>query len=349
MFAFLLSVGILVTLAGGAAIGFGIPNNGFDLGNTLLIAGTTASGAGLVLIGLAACVRELRRISDGLPARIGARPARPLDASAEPQAAASPRAAPSARSPYPEVPAEAQPREPWPLEPRMPAHAPAPMEERSAERARGNVFPIARPDHPLVDEPEAVPLAPSRGPAAPLGRTPAPPGEPPYEPKFGPADILARLSGQGRAAAKGEAARPLPVSERPPPERPATEPPPAPPPANERPRGPLFDTVWPSAGKPPGRAGGPDTIPRVSRPEPAPEPQPEPRERYEPPMGGEPREMAPPRPPVETRAVSILKSGVIDGMAYTLYTDGSIEAQLPQGTMRFASIDDLRAHLESQG
>ena len=43
----------------------------------------------------------------------------------------------------------------------------------------------------------------------------------------------------------------------------------------------------------------------------------------------------------------ILKSGVIDGMAYTLYIDGSIEAQLPQGLIRFASIDELRAHLEN--
>jgi hypothetical protein len=36
-------------------------------------------------------------------------------------------------------------------------------------------------------------------------------------------------------------------------------------------------------------------------------------------------------------------------MAYTLYTDGSIEAQLPQGIVRFASIDELRAHLERNG
>ena len=46
------------------------------------------------------------------------------------------------------------------------------------------------------------------------------------------------------------------------------------------------------------------------------------------------------------RPVAILKSGVIDGMAYTLYADGSIEAELPQGTVRFASVDALRSHLE---
>ena len=38
----------------------------------------------------------------------------------------------------------------------------------------------------------------------------------------------------------------------------------------------------------------------------------------------------------------IFKSGVIDGMAYTLYTDGSIEAELAEGTVKFASIDELR-------
>jgi len=48
----------------------------------------------------------------------------------------------------------------------------------------------------------------------------------------------------------------------------------------------------------------------------------------------------------ERRPVSILKSGVIDGMTYTLYTDGSIEAELPSGTLRFASIEELRLHLE---
>ncbi len=346
MFAFLLSVGILTTIAGVAALGFGIPNNGFDLGNTLIIAGTTAGGAGLVLVGLAACVRELRRISDALAARGGVRAPRGVEATAEPPAAAPARAAATSRIPYPPMPApEAQPREAWTVEPRAGAAAPetAPMDEHSVERPRPNVFPLARPEPPAIEEPEFVPLAASRGPAAPLGRTPAPPSEPPYEPKFGPADILARLSGQGRGTAKTEPARPLPMSERPP-ERPAAEPAPA----RERPRGPMFDTVWPSGGKPPGRSAGPDTIPRVSKPEPAPEPSVEPRERFEPPLS-EPREMPPPRPAAEARSVSILKSGVIDGMAYTLYTDGSIEAQLPKGTMRFASIDELRTHLESNG
>jgi hypothetical protein len=53
-----------------------------------------------------------------------------------------------------------------------------------------------------------------------------------------------------------------------------------------------------------------------------------------------------PSPTPPERSVAILKSGVVDGMAYTLYADGSIEAQLPQGTVRFGSIAELRAHIE---
>ena len=47
-------------------------------------------------------------------------------------------------------------------------------------------------------------------------------------------------------------------------------------------------------------------------------------------------------------AVTVLKSGIVDGMAYSLYSDGSIEAQMPEGMMRFASIDELRTHLDQR-
>jgi hypothetical protein len=48
----------------------------------------------------------------------------------------------------------------------------------------------------------------------------------------------------------------------------------------------------------------------------------------------------------ETGNVAVLKSGIVDGMGYTLYVDGSIEAELPQGVLRFASINELRGYLE---
>ena len=60
-------------------------------------------------------------------------------------------------------------------------------------------------------------------------------------------------------------------------------------------------------------------------------------------------ELPPPVAPDEILPpVTVLKSGVVDGMAYSLYSDGSIEAQMPEGMMRFASIDELRAHLDQR-
>jgi hypothetical protein len=61
------------------------------------------------------------------------------------------------------------------------------------------------------------------------------------------------------------------------------------------------------------------------------------------------RPAAPPREePPPAAAVMVVKSGVVDGMAYSLYSDGSIEAQMPEGMMRFASIEELRAHLDQR-
>jgi hypothetical protein len=51
-------------------------------------------------------------------------------------------------------------------------------------------------------------------------------------------------------------------------------------------------------------------------------------------------------PRADQPGVTVLKSGVVDGMAYSLYSDGSIEAQMPEGMMRFASLDELTAHIE---
>jgi hypothetical protein len=52
------------------------------------------------------------------------------------------------------------------------------------------------------------------------------------------------------------------------------------------------------------------------------------------------------RPPAAAAVLSILKSGVVEGIAYTIYSDGSIEARLPDGTLRFGSIAELRNHIE---
>jgi hypothetical protein len=60
-----------------------------------------------------------------------------------------------------------------------------------------------------------------------------------------------------------------------------------------------------------------------------------------------PVEPKPPEPaPPET---TVVRSGVIGGMAYTLYADGSIEAELPIGTVRFGSIAELQDHVMRTG
>src|SRR3954454_9537214 len=84
-------LGIVLAGAGVAAIGFGIPINEFTLRTTLVLAGTTGLAGSLVLIGLAAVVAELGRISDALKTRPVARPAaRPPEAVEAVVPAASP-------------------------------------------------------------------------------------------------------------------------------------------------------------------------------------------------------------------------------------------------------------------
>jgi hypothetical protein len=97
-----------------------------------------------------------------------------------------------------------------------------------------------------------------------------------------------------------------------------------------------FDDAWPKPDRarapevaPPRRARMPSTFAEASPPAPS-------ADRYPPAVRENPAQ------------VTVLKSGVVDGMAYSLYSDGSIEAQMPEGMMRFASIDELRAHLDQR-
>jgi hypothetical protein len=111
----------------------------------------------------------------------------------------------------------------------------------------------------------------------------------------------------------------------------------APPPESSEVPPATFDDAWPSAERaraadaPLRRSGrAPSTFTEANAAAPA-------ADRDSPATPSEPE------PPV-----TVLKSGVVDGMAYSLYSDGSIEAQMPEGMMRFASIDELRAHLDQR-
>jgi hypothetical protein len=117
-------------------------------------------------------------------------------------------------------------------------------------------------------------------------------------------------------------------------------PPAAPPPPPETSEAPpvTFDDAWPKSERsrtpdalPPRRSGRtPSTFTEASAGTAAPDRTP-PAPRHE-----------------ELPPVTVLKSGVVDGMAYSLYSDGSIEAQMHEGMMRFASIDELRSHLDQR-
>jgi hypothetical protein len=123
------------------------------------------------------------------------------------------------------------------------------------------------------------------------------------------------------------------------PDAPAADPgpaPPVPPPAPKEPAAASFEDAWPQSDRARSdalrRTRSPSTFaePIAAAPAPAPE-------RPAPPVRSE-----------EPAPVTVLKSGVVDGMAYSLYSDGSIEAQMPEGMMRFASIDELRSHLDQR-
>jgi hypothetical protein len=100
-------------------------------------------------------------------------------------------------------------------------------------------------------------------------------------------------------------------------------------------KGSVFNAFWPATPGGRDKAAGP-------APPPAPSSSPEPR------LGGaEPVQTVLAPAGSHAAPVSVLKTGVVEGMAYTLYSDGSIEAQLPQGTLRFGSISALRSHIEN--
>ena len=107
------------------------------------------------------------------------------------------------------------------------------------------------------------------------------------------------------------------------------KPPNVPPVETAEPQGASFDDAWPKAER--ARPG---------------EISPQRRSGRMPPTLAEPN--GGPARPEEQPEVTVLKSGVVDGMAYSLYSDGSIEAEMPEGMMRFASIDELRAHLDQR-
>jgi hypothetical protein len=307
-------LGIVVAAAGVAAIGFGIPINEFTSGTTLIVAGVSALTGGLVLIGLAAVVAELGRLGEAIRTRLVARaPGR----SAEPAELAQPSADPASGSITPARPLAPSPRPraetPQVRAAESSATAGTPVGEVSAAVDRLHVTRAEQGEPPIVEEEEEVPLSPNGTAHVQTHRSAGVEAAPP-EPKVSPEDRA------GGGAVEALKASRLDFLFRSKPARPASQR------AN-------FDAVWPADTRPGKRAeSGPSQAVEAAK-------------RQAEDSAEESRQQ--PGALAEPRAAAILKSGVVDGMAYTLYADGSIEAKLPQGTVKFGSIAELRAHIES--
>jgi hypothetical protein len=303
----LLLLGILAAGSGLAAIGFGISLNGTDLGHTLIMAGTTGLTGGLILIGLAGAVRQLARIADGLRRRPQARPARPVEAQLRPEAAQQ-RFEPMLPRAEPVAPLAEVPHASRAPEPR-PAGMHTDVSSSAIERLRSS---LPRPDR-VVPEAEGVPLSPN-------GHF----GQQPAEPAAEPNPAAAR-SGPGEVETARQPRLDFLFRSR----------------TTRTEQSESSETLWPkrSTRQREAQPQGDDVPTAAEQTPPAAETVPAGADRIAPEPVAAPMMNEPP-------SVAILKSGVVDGMAYTLYADGSIEAQLPQGTLRFGSITELRAHIE---
>jgi hypothetical protein len=327
-------VGAVAFAIGVAMIGFGIPINEFSFGNTLIISGTVAAVGGLIVFALGIAVSQLQRLTDALATRAPIRSSRPFD-TFEPAAPGRPQAG-AARVPFPprtkpdtrrdvQAPSQAaafSPREPM---------APEPRPDRPAADYAAPSLP--NPDEPPVTADEEALLSPLQ-PADTVARRSPPPffGAPEPDADHGGPELGIDRRGSELGVDRRESEVGTDDDEHvllPPPPRPKPNT--------------YFDAMWPAEPK------LPDEKPTDSKPV---ESKPADLKR----AGDVPADdiydaeretdAFAAVPDDEPRAVAILKSGVVDGMGYTLYVDGSIEAELPQGTLRFASINELRSHLE---
>jgi hypothetical protein len=317
-------LGILVAAAGVVTIGFGIPINEFNLGTTLIVSGTIALSTGLVLIGLAAAVDQLAQLIKALGPRAGARPLQP-QASDQPvvaRAGAIPAQAAASGPPQAAAPFPAAAKAPTPAAaPRGPNFARGRGEDRAGDPAavegsnEGSSSAIERLRSSLRADRKTSETAHADDASHPPLGAPAPPAS------AGPLGTNGASAPAAGASEPGKKKPPLDFLFR----SKAREQQPEP-----------FDTVWPKRGARQNEEAGDAAKPASEAP------------KSEAPKSEAHKPTATDRPAgEEARSTAILKSGVVDGMAYTLYVDGSIEAQLPQGTVRFSSIAELRSHIEN--
>ena len=319
----LYAVGAVAAVAGVVMIGFGIPVNEFSFGNTLIISGVTALVGGLIVASLGVVVAQLQRLAEALATRSPARPPRPLDMFG---AAGSRDMAPPSRVPFPS-------------KPKPETGVATPAGDLADEGAAQSFAPALRnpeeSDVAVEDEISLSPRHPTAGSSTPNRDTierancditddanrDMTEGTNRDMTEGANRDMTeGHVFGHASAVAERRPEPMLNAGWRPSP-RPSAEP-------ARKSATTYFDAMWPADGRPAKDADSHVAEAPVS--EPAPQAEPE----------------RPAAVEEEPQSVAILKSGVVDGMGYTLYVDGSIEAELPQGTLRFASINELRSHLE---
>jgi hypothetical protein len=337
----LLVLGLVVAACGVATIGFGIPINEFTLGTTLIVAGTTALTGGLVLIGISALLAELARLRNGGAGSLGTLSASRTEA--QPNVSVAPTIPgplsvsvggprlPTAPAMASRAKPETQAREARPAP--APVSGPSSVEVSAAaiERLRSTI-PRNENGRPAASgELDEVPLSPNNEPA----QQQAPAGTAPEVPIAEPR-VTAEDRTPAQSATEALKASRLDFLFRSKPARPVRQP--------EN-----FDAIWPAETRgnktrPPDLQAKHEQVERrpAARP-PAPPESETKQEQVETQPAASPVRPAP-APAEPPQAV---KSGVVDGMAYTLYADGSIEANLPEGAVRFGSIAELRAHIES--
>jgi hypothetical protein len=354
-----LALGIIAAVAGLMAIGFGIPIQAFGLGNTLIMAGSTVFSAGLVVIALSLVLRAIDQLSRELRRPVALEP----DISG-PSFEHQPVAPPQSMPEWPPAPVAPPPREESPYAER-PEPRRAPMPARSGWQDDG-AEPVQRPAvrppgaPPPRFEREPMPAPPLERETALRPRSPSrteraerPPREPVMERPQQAPELERRREPVVPGEQGDEGAREPRVDPYAPPER-------------RR----VFGWTRRSKERREDAAAGGDHAPEPEFGAPAsagraPQGPAESRELPRAPMRGtppEPRERpAPPPAPAprvaagqhhaaaEDQHVAVLKQGTVDGMSYTLYTDGSIDAEFPEGRIRFNSIEELRQHLEAQG
>jgi hypothetical protein len=309
MYAFLLILGAVIAAAGVVLIGPGLPFGGRDYDASIVTPGAVAIVGGLILIGLALAVRVLGRIEKALAARPLPHPVLQEEATAP--VAQEPAAAAPARIPFPPKPVAepAPPPEPVVATPRVLP------EDAALERLREKFPTLVRLDNAPVVEDADVSLSP----------------KPSVRADEAVAEANSAVSRQSNGATPPRIEPRLEVQARP---------------ASRPAQAKNFEAFWPKKQRPGQETPAPAAKePAAQQPlpvEPVLTPEPVQFQFREP--APEPRLVLP--APEAPTTVSILKAGVVDGMAYTLYSDGSIEAQLPQGMLRFGSITELRNHIE---